>query len=451
MSTAAAYARNAVTSVRTGSITKQHSLPSPTLSDRYTIAKFANLYRQKFPVKFTVAKGFYGPNEDLRFSEGDKYLAHSTKQSTVVNIKYDNGTRENILVNSSVPFAILFDPYGNTKEAMTGYRFEKVSELMKLPVLPLVLWSRKAYRGSTSESSVSANELLIVRRVKSKLVGRQQLKVYSHTEKKEKTLYTTCVGSFSTKPRDICLFLSDILKNMPDIFPCRAVMLNPVTGTSQAPLKGAPRSGPCIVTLMHSSIDTSLVISSALKQDSRTEIPIDLDILVRVDNTEEEYQGEAVYEDTSLYTPITTPQQMPGQPAQNQTRQIQDQQFYTNVHFGQERSRELFNSPAVDASFASVESAIEQGHYQAPREIGRTPSDPIAIESVYHPPEGHAPPNYVLFSKNHDESGRGKSPASPAAASASPSSPSYRPPLPPPNKTKKDHVSFRNTTKKAVD
>ena len=324
----------------------------------------------------------------------------------------------------------------------------KISELMKLPVLPLVLWSRKSYRGSGPESSVSANELLIVRRVKTRLVGRQQLKVYSHTEKKEKTLYTTCVGNFSTKPRDICLFLSDILKNMPDIFPCRAVMLNPVTSTSQVAQKGAPRSGACIVTLMHSSIDTSLVISSALRQHAETkfiEIPIDLDILVRVDNTEDESQSEAVYEDASLYTSVN-PQQMPNHPPQNHHQQpIQEQQFYTNVHFGQERSREMFNSPAIDASFASVESAIAQGHYQSPREIGRTPSDPIAIESIYHPPEAEMHPNYVMLTKNQEDCG-GKSPGSPASASASPSSPSYRPPLPPPNKIKRDHVSSKFLT-----
>lgn len=122
-----AYARVAA-SARAGSITKPHPLTAPTQSsvmamgEKYTIAKFATRHRQNFPIKFTVAKGFYGPSEDLKFSEGDRFKAHSVKHSTVVNIQYDNGVRENIPANSSIPFAILFDPHGNTQEAMKGYR-----------------------------------------------------------------------------------------------------------------------------------------------------------------------------------------------------------------------------------------------------------------------------------------------------------------------------------------
>lgn len=418
-----------------GSITKSHlankQAPQPMAGhEKLTIAKFTSQYVKSFPLKFTVCKGYYGPSEDLKFSEGDRFQAHSVKQSTVVNIEYDNGIREHIPTNSSIPFALLFDPYNNTKEAMKGYRFEKVSELVQLPVLPPVLWSRKSYHGSTPDSSVSANELLIVRRVKSRLVGRQQLKVYSHTQKKEKTLYTSCVGSFSTKPRDIALYLSDILKHMPDIFPCRAVMLNPEVDASTAQsLAPQLRAGPCIVTLMHSSIDTSLVISSTLRQGPQAkmlEIPIDLGIMVKVDEAAKEHDADPMYEDTSQYGLFNQPVE-PHPPAPDA---VQGGQFYTNIHFGQERSREL-QSPQT---YPSVESAIEQGHYQTPREM-RVPSDPINIESEYHPPD--FPPNYCLFSKNSNEE-KGSFERSPGSGEPSSNSPSWRPPLPPPNRIKRD-------------
>lgn len=403
--------------VRAGSVSKtyphiqQTAQSAMTEPNKLTIAKFADRYVRDFPVKFTVCKGFYGPTEDLKFSEGDRFRAHAVKQSTVVNIEYDNGIRENIPVTSTTPFAVLFDPYSSIKDALKGYRFEKVSELIQLPILPPLLWSRKSYHGSSTDSSVSSNELLIVRRVKSRLVGRQQLKVYSHTHKKEKTLYTTCVGSFSTKPRDVSLFLSDILKYMPDIFPCRAVMLNPEGGATQ---------GGQVVTLMHSSIDTSLVISSTLKHPSQAkilEIPIDLGIMVRLD------ECDVVYEETELYSPHFS---QPAQPIGTS-----EQQFYTNVHFGQERSLETHPIPPA---FSSSEAALEEGHYQAPREI-RVPSDPIPIESMYHPPD--LPANYVHLTKHRGEG----SPNSAEAANSS--SPLYRPPLPPPNKIKRD-VSVDN-------
>ena len=420
---------------------------APISSDRLTIAKFSAQYKQDFPVKFAVAKGYYGPSEDLKFSEGDKFRAHSLKQTTVINVQYENGIRENIPANSPIPFAVLFDPHGNGKEAMTGYRFDKISELVQLPVLPPLLWSRRSYHGSSPDSSVAANELLIIRRVKSRLVGRQQLKVYSHTQKKEKTLYTSCVGSFSTKPRDVGLFLDDIVKHMPDIFPCRAVMMHPENQPRM--VQGVPqRPGPCIVTLMHSSIETYLTISSTIKQNGShsrfLEIPIDLGILVCLD-TEDQPGVDAVYEDTSLYSTYDTPnsnqqaviphitpaleQQAPHDPNQGQ--------FYTNIHFGQERSMNYVSQPGP-GHFHSSEAAVDQGHYQTPREV-RTPSDPISIgqsrgENCAVGPGG----NYVLLSKNGDEEAKGSYERSPPVSGPSSSSPSYRPPLPPPNRIKRE-------------
>lgn len=413
------YARASKPLVRASSITKSHLQPQAMASqEKMTIAKFTSQHRQNFPVNFTVCKGFYGPSEDLKFSEGDKFRAHSLNQSTVVNVEYDTGIRKNVPANSSVPFAVLFDPYNNTKEAMKGYRFEKVSELIQLPVLPPVLWCRKAYHGSSQDSSVTANELLIVKRVKTRVVGRQQLKVYSYTQKKDKTLYTTCVGSFSTKPRDISLYLSDLLKHMPDIFPCRAVM-NP----GAEPTQGG--QGPCIVTLMHSSMDSSLVISSALREVSQAkmlEIPIDLGILVKLDEEESSSHnhGESVYEDASKFTSSI---QEPHPPAT--TDDGSRSQFYTNVHFGQECSRQ--------PTFSSVEAAVEQGHYQTPSGLVRTeraPSDPIPIDNVSV--SSHPPDNYVLLGKGGE--GQASFEKSPVDSNSSP--PFWRPPLPPPNKVK---------------
>lgn len=92
--------------------------------ERLTIAKFTSQYRKNFPAKFI------GPNEDLKFSKGDRFRAHSVKQST---LEYDNGLRENISTESSIPFAILFDLHNNTKAATNGYKFRKISDLVQLP------------------------------------------------------------------------------------------------------------------------------------------------------------------------------------------------------------------------------------------------------------------------------------------------------------------------------
>ena len=321
---------------------KEQALLPMADHEKLTIAKFTSQYAKNFPLKFTICEEYCNSSKDLKFLKGDRFQAHSVKQSTVVNIEFDNRIRGTISANSSILFAILFDPNNNILEAMKGYTFEKVSELDQLSDLPLVLCSRESYNDSTPNSSVSTNELLIVRRRVKPRLGRQQLKVYSYTHKKEKTLHTNCVGSFTTKPQDIALHLSDILKHMQDIFPCKAVMFNPKIDASAALSLGPHlRAGPCVVTLMHSSIDTSLVISSTLRQGSQAkklEVPIDLEILVKLD----EQAADHMYEDTP--------------------DAAQEEPFYTNIHFGQERSREL-------QQLRPYPSVVEQDHHHTPQDM----------------------------------------------------------------------------------
>ena len=193
---------------------------------------------------------------------------------------------------------------------MEGYRFEKISEIIGLSVLPPLLWSRKAYQGSSSDSSVTANELLIVHGIKSRLLfGRKQLKVYSLTHKKEKTLSGKCVGRFSTKPQDIALYLTELTKYLPEVFPCRAVM-DPL-GDPQGKTHQTS-----IVTLLHTFVESSLVVTSVFEETSQAKelnIPIDLGILVKVDHDysthlheESDYELVAAPNPPSIRTTLST-------------------------------------------------------------------------------------------------------------------------------------------------
>ena len=160
--------------------------------------------------------------------------------------------------------------------------------MLQMNELPTVVRARKAYDSSNPENSIVANELLIVRKAARKRIGKNQLKVFSLTSKKEKTLSENCLGHFSTKPRDVCMYLPDLVKYAPDIFPCKSILFaNKETSQSKVPSKFSSS----IVTLMHHSIETSLVVTSALEgssEDARLlDIPIDLDIQVRVAGTTE--------------------------------------------------------------------------------------------------------------------------------------------------------------------
>ena len=228
-----------------------------------------------------MCRGYCGPSEETSISEGDHFNVHFIKHTTVVLVEMDNGYQYNVPLNSAVPFGILYDPQRNLSQASKGYTFQKVSDILSLPELPHVVRARKAHSSSNPENSISANELLIVRSAAKKRIGKNQLKVFSLTDKVEKTLSESCIGHFSTKPRDVCLYLPDIVNHAPDIFPVRAILFAGKEGAQAVPSKLASSA----VTLMHHSIETSLVVTSAIEDEGAEkmlDIPIDLNIQVRV-------------------------------------------------------------------------------------------------------------------------------------------------------------------------
>lgn len=362
-------------------------------SDKLSLSQFLAKYHQDFPIPIRVCKGYCGPNEDLSISEGDRFNVHFVKYTTVVTIEYDNGTHYNVPLNSAVPFGLLYNPHNNLNEAIKGYKFEKVSDMLQKPVLPLLVFARKAYQGSSPDSSVAANELLLVRKVHTKLMGmgKHQLKVYSITQSKEKTLSANCCAHFSTRPKDVCLFLPEIIKNLPEVFPCKAVLFNNVLDANSSNSRLPSRSGSVtkmgvasVVTMLHSSIETSIVATSALEnvelENARLlDIPIDLNILVRVEEILDEDETQRLYEDTTFFYQNFDPSRLCTYRQTSNPQSLETQsRFYTNIHYGQERQ-------GVDLSKPKV---IEEGHYQQPRPTAMAEkSDPVSIESVYHPPD----------------------------------------------------------------
>ena len=221
--------------------------------------------------EFHPVWGFCGSDKESSLSDGDQFNVHFLKCTTIVANEYENGSRF-----TAIPFAILYSSQIKQDKGMTGYKFDKVSD-----VLQMAKWARKGYQGSTSDSSISANELLIVRKVRNKILGKQSLKVFSLTTGKD-VFSSNCTGNFSTKPRDVCLYLPKILKDV-----TRRV------GTHQRTGSNSKLGVPTVVKMLHSSVETSLVATSVHDQDPENarllEIPIELDILVRVeDNVDED-------------------------------------------------------------------------------------------------------------------------------------------------------------------
>ena len=74
-----------------------------------------------------------------------------------------------------------------------GFKFNKVSDMFQLSVLPKVVRVTEGWRGSTTESTIENNELLIVKGLKRRL-NHKYLKFISVTSKAKKELPENCAG-----------------------------------------------------------------------------------------------------------------------------------------------------------------------------------------------------------------------------------------------------------------
>jgi hypothetical protein len=423
-------------------------------NEKLSLSKFVSLYHKELPIQVRVCKGFCGPSEDTSISEGDHFNVHFIKHTKIVTVEYDNGSRYHVPLNSAIPFGILYNPDNNLSDAMKGYRFETVADLLRMSTLPVVIFARKAFQGSSAESSIAANEALLVKKVVSKRLGtKQQLKVFSLKENKDKVLNPNCAGNFSTRPRDVCLFLPEILKHLPDIFPCKAVLYNvsSLAADRSAVMSGGLPNRPgsmtkfgsaSLVTMMHSSIETSIVAASALEQDMVNarllDIPIDLNILVRVEHIADEDETHRLYEDATFIYEHFDPSRLCDFKSKLANSPDTQSQFYTNIHYGRERDGVDLEAPRIidpitgEPSKKGSPSSLPEEHYQVPRKS----SDPIPIENISR-------------SRSASNSRDGSMEQSPLTresvmATHSPAThgQSWRPPLPPP-RVKKDVSTIR--------
>ena len=246
------------------------------------LTTFASRHRDQLPLVVRVTKGYCGLDEESSISEGDTFNIHFVKHTTVMVVEYENRSgRFSVPMNSAVPFGVIYNPNNNQREALQGFQFPKVSDLLSMKTLPKIVCVKKAYNGSSAESTVAVNEILVINKVRKTLRGKQ-LKVYSITKGRDKTLSEACTGNFTTKPRDIKLFLTEILKYASEDLPQKAILF----GNDDIPQHFPSKLSSTIVTLLHKTVEVSLVATSAIEYDMQNsplmDIPLSLDITVRV-------------------------------------------------------------------------------------------------------------------------------------------------------------------------
>lgn len=311
------YNRQSSTKTRSGSI---DSLPvghNSIHSDSYVrdssempLSTFASSYKKDLPLQVVVTKGYYGADERTSISERDMFNIHFFKQTKVVKISDSNNYSYTIPLNSSLEFGLVYPLPPGFKQHNAKYHFKTVGDIIQLKLLPKVIRAMQAYRGSSPESSVEQNDLLLVKEVKQKrgLKTSRLLKCVHAGSGSKKTLPEDCAGCFSVRSQDIRLFLPEIVEHIE--LPQSAVLY--YGGDNRLDLP--PHLISSEISVLTMQIEESIVATSILEEEEQqaichyenvpsiplVDIPIDLDIEVAVIKLAEQDTDQLYSETRSL-------------------------------------------------------------------------------------------------------------------------------------------------------
>ena len=315
------------------------------LDEELTLAQLVETHKDSFPLRVRVCKGFYGVSDKTSVSEGDEYSIHFVKNTDVVKIVDSTDTPYEIAFNSAIKFGMFYNPEGDEKLAREGYIFPKVSDILSLSVLPKVIRSTVAHRGSSAESTVEENELFIIHEVKSKL-GRKSLKVYSLSATRFKHLSENCEGNFSTKPYDTRLFLPEICEQVPNPFPLDVMLFVSTDVAQDLPIY----LSSTLVTLKGKGRNMSLIASCSSDDPGSPpilmDIPLDLDIEVQIMEPKQDDKEHLYEETTSLFEQFNPGNVIPYFTKATSTTFETQAAFMSTIREGSERAGISLEAPS---------------------------------------------------------------------------------------------------------
>ena len=197
------------------------------------VQEFANQYSEKLPLQVYVSKGTYGMEDKYSLSTDDICNIHFIRHRELVEIE-DKERQLNLSIplNSAIKFGIVYNPQDNENEAMKGYLFPNVSDLLSLGYssLPKIVCACQ-FHDPERPGSEPAREVMAIKEIvlPDNPDEFRKLRVYSITALKERTLDENVYGHFSTRPSFMQLYLPEILKYVSKPIPSQVSMFrNPL-------------------------------------------------------------------------------------------------------------------------------------------------------------------------------------------------------------------------------
>ena len=365
------------------------------VSQALSLQQLVENYSQSLPIQIKILHGYSGQTSQLTISTGEYYNIHFVKHQEVVTLNDHVGFSYTIPLNSSLQFGLVQSDDASLQKEYENRIYEKVSDLLTLSSLPRVVCATKNIKGNDEKSSLSAEEILVIKRVfKPKLLGKKSLEVLSLKTQSVKILSSDCEGYFSVSPYRNKIYLLELVKCISNPFPCQAIMF--VTSNSPATIQcisSSLISGTVVLT--GHKCETSLIASSAECtegeeenagakkvdiQESVVAIPVDerlQDVEVAIAETVDLRQQQKLYNKTrDLFENFDATRVPSFYEAPNDNVQITQSLLYTTTEKGSEQI-----GIQVDRPISAYAESFSQEDIEKPQN-GQN-SEEVLYESVH--------------------------------------------------------------------
>ncbi|KAL5479445.1 hypothetical protein EMCRGX_G022969 [Ephydatia muelleri] len=206
---------------------KHCSESSPTfspviLSEPKTLPEFIKKYSDSLPRTALVTTGYLDDNSTLEISCYE--ILRIDSLHTVSVVLATNAKKEPlppIPMTEEMRFSLLYDPNNNTAEAIKGFVFSGVRNLLSTVQLPKVVCAVDDWNGDFV--AISRGEILVFNE---KCLPRRSnatsgLVTFSVSKMVDKFLPKECTGNFSTDPMLIQMSLQNMIAHITNPFPCK--------------------------------------------------------------------------------------------------------------------------------------------------------------------------------------------------------------------------------------
>ena len=183
------------------------------VSKPLSLLQFVSLYSSQLPVFIHVCS-------NASSVSSSKYLHVTAMESEQVVLAEDYTMKQICIpMTSTEKYSILHRPTGteDIKDALQGNTYCSISDLMKLKNTPKVVCTTKPWR-----DAVVDNEILIVQSILFSQGEKRGIIAFSTYTRSEKFIPNMCRANFTTAANLLGLPVIDLVKYVPQLFPCNA-------------------------------------------------------------------------------------------------------------------------------------------------------------------------------------------------------------------------------------